>query len=357
MAKYYSLSHSFYHNSLVEDRMKRNYLKLFLFNVLLLMLFLIGCSREDAVYTGERFEERLGAYTFGALLDLDDYEIMQFEFNGEKIEIPYHVEGLADNVISEFGWFLFVDGLPQPTQLESFDGEIVSEKSYMHHFSLGYREREEFYVVFSPVSGEMGGRVGLIAGSIFKPSFLPEDVNEPAFSPFHSLITTLPSEVMINNEVNGDFIAYRVSHLQPIDEKILVEEQRRAENEGIGFNDFLSFRSRIGLFPKERGIELNYEDILKAENGFINLTLLVYGGQEISSRITFFLNHEPVQINNGADFIEVSMEHGQMALIDVTLEIEDDMELGSLYALMMATRDEYENQDIFKTTTLLVVNE
>ena len=69
------------------------------------------------------------------------------------------------------------------------------------------------------------------------------------------------------------------------------------------------------------------------------------------------MNHEPVQINGGADFIEVQMEYGQMALIDVSLSLNDLDHFNSIYAMMMATGEDYHGQDIFKTWTLLLVNE
>ena len=333
--------------------MKEKHTK-FLFIIFLATLSLSGCSPVSP--QGDIFiEEELGAYAFGPLVDVDMDELIQFEYDGEEIRIPYHVEGHAPGIVSELGWFLFVGGLPQPTRLETTEGEIFRETAYMHNFALEFMERIEFYVVFTPVSGILGERVGMIAGALLRPDFIPESIQRPAFGIFHALTATIPAEILMNSGAQSTWIEYSDFRLDPISENIIIDEEVYLyTNESL--EELLVQFPRIGLSPSEGELQLNYEEVIFAHDGQVMLRFFVYGGQEVTNRITFFVNHQPVQIND-ADFIEVSMEHGKMAIIDVAFSLEDDAShFNSLYAIMI-TGGDAQMQDIFKTRTLLLVNE
>ena len=255
---------------------------------------------------------------------------------------------------------MFVDGIPQPTYLEKTNGETFRESAYMHYFALSYRERKEFYVVFKPITGEIGERVGLIAGAILRPDFMPTDVSEPFFFPFHNLITTFPAEISINAQTQASFIADTDFELQPILQEILDTEQYQFEREGLSdwnLDDWLESRTRIGIMPYGSDIQLNYEGIITAKDGEVNLSVLIYGGKAIRSRITFFVNHQQVAINGNAHFIEVEIETGKALLLDVTLSLDHLEDFNALYVMMMATGNDFHDQDIFKARTVLLVNE
>lgn len=336
---------------------KKTSLHLFLVAFCVSITLIAGCYHdEDDESFDELIEEELGAYSFGPLIDYGELMYIQFEYDGEPIRIPYYVEGWAEGIVSELGWLMFIDGIPQPTHLETLEGDIFRESAYMHHFDLAYREREEFYVVFTPISGEIGESIGLIAGAMLKPNFMPLNIADPIFFPFHNIITTFPYEVEINSQTKGSFVADIDVELKSIPQNILADEQHRMEG-GVDFEQWLAAWSRIGMIPTGTEIQLNYEGVIRAEDGEINLSLFVYGGEEIRSRITFFVNHQPVQINGGADFIEVQIQDGQMALIDVELSLADLEDFNAIYAMMMATGADYHAQDIFKVRTLLLVNE
>jgi len=119
---------------------------------------------------------------------------------------------------------------------------------------------------------------------------------------------------------------------------------------------FLDQHPRIGIFPYGEEIDPDYQGVISTENGRATVHLFVYGGQEVTNRITVFVNHLPVRIN-GADFIEVQMSQGKMAIFDLELELAELDHFNSLYAIMMTTGEDYHLQDIFKTRTVLLVNE
>lgn len=81
----------------------------------ILLIFINGCSASNEEIS---FVQELGSYSFGPL-ELEVEETSQFEYSGEEIRILYHVEGWEEGIVSEFAWFVFVDGLPQATRLET----------------------------------------------------------------------------------------------------------------------------------------------------------------------------------------------------------------------------------------------
>jgi len=245
--------------------------------------------------------------------------------------------------------------LPQETKLETVDGEIFREAALVHEFSLSYQERYDFYVVFTPQSGIIGETVMVVGTAIFHPSFVPESADQPFFGISHSMTSAFPIELEINHEIEKILNGNSMSVLQPISQEILDAEVRRLDpNIDLALN-FQHF-PRVSIFPNEAEFQLIYEGIVIAENGRARLTFLTYGGEESLNRITFFVNHKSVQVN-GYDFIEVQMEHGKMLMIDVDLTLDSLDAYNTIYALMMAAGSEYEVQDVFKTPTLLLVNE
>lgn len=324
------------------------------FMTLLPFLLLTGCSTIDEPDDEVLFEE-LGAYAFGPLLDVEIDELIQFEYVGEEIRIPYRVEGHAQGITSEFGWFLLVDALPQLTRLETFEGEILSEEAYMHHFALDFSQWQDFYVILQPSHGEAGTRVGMIAGALLRPDFMPENLENPSFDIFHALTATIPAEILIERNTVNSARGYTHTELESIPEEVIVLEEASLQ-EGESFEEILVQFPRIGLFPKESELDVHFSGIIPASGGQVDLRMFVYGGHAVTSRITLFVNHQPVQVN-GADFVEIEMEVGQIAVVDLTLYVDELFHFNSLYAIMMTTGEDYLIQDIAKTRTLLLVNE
>jgi len=324
----------------------------------LVAILVSGCRSDNE---NPIIEEELGFYSFGfsefstdVYVEMDDMN--QFEYNGVPIRIPFHVEGWSEGIRSEFGWFLFVDGLPQLTQLETPEGELFREMSYFHNFALEYRERFDFYVVFSPISGDIGDTVGMISSSIFNPNFMPELIDEPIFALFHTLGGMISAEIIINNETTRGFNYSENVQMRPISQEVLDLEEGRLSTEGEVLETELARLPRIVLYPQGHKIDIDYEGVILSEDGKAQISLVVYGGPEVTNRITFFVNHQPIQIN-GVDFIELQMQEGQMAAIDIELELSELEQFNALYAMMMTIDEDYRVHGLYKTSSLLLVNE
>jgi len=173
---------------------------------------------------------------------------------------------------------------------------------------------------------------------------------------FHSLGARLPDEIQINHEISNNHVAYTDIRLMDIPQALIDKEQVIL---GEGIDVFLArvYEPRMELLPERAEIQINYEGVIIGNDGLVRAQLLIYGGREVTSRITFFVNHQPVQVN-AADFIELQLAEGQMTLLDVELMLDELDDYNALYAIMMATGEDYLIQDnMFKTRTLLLVSE
>ncbi|MCL1948901.1 MAG: hypothetical protein FWF59_04135 [Turicibacter sp.] len=330
-------------------------MKVFILGMLSLV-FLAGCQvSEEVVEDGAVTQEvELGAYAFGPLLDVEMNELIRFEFIGEEIRIPYHVEGQARGIVSEFGWFALVDGLPQSTRLETLDGSVLSEESFMHIFQLEFMERKEFYVVFTPEVENKEGSVGFIAGGILSPTFLPKSTDNPSFGGMHHLTATIPAEIKMLTSTSSSLVAYRQDNLVEINEDILSQLEERLISE-VAILEVLNYFPFLAILPIEDDLQINRQVVLESSNNSVDVRLIVLGGQEVLNRITFFVNHQPVTINGVADYVEIFLNSGRMGIIDINLDVEILNELNSLYAIMMTAGEDYLIQDIFKSSSVLLI--
>ena len=113
-----------------------------------------------------------GQFGFGVVAEKQG--MISYTYKNDDISIPYYVEGLDQTMTSNFGIIVFVDGIAQPYSIRKEDGN-VSEESYMTKFSLDNKERENFDIVFQPISGKKGEKVGVIIATILAPDYLPKN--------------------------------------------------------------------------------------------------------------------------------------------------------------------------------------
>lgn len=151
------------------------------------------------------------------------------------------------------------------------------------------------------------------------------------------------------------FNANTQANMLPISQEVLNAE-RSWLGEGIDLElDFQIF-PRVSILPYRHEFETLYEGIIVADDGHIQFTLFAYGGKELLNRITFFVNHQPIQFE-GYDFIEIQMLDGKMLKLDVSFTVGDLESFNSLYAIMATAEPSEAIETIFKTPTLLLVNE
>jgi len=325
-----------------------------------IFLLLTGCyggeTNTTAINNDELIVEELIAFAHG-ILDYPELgeDFVQFEYTGEEIRIWYDVEGWTSGTSSRFGLIFLVDGIPHQTRLEMGMGEVFRENQYMHDFALAYRERLEFYVIFTPTVGELGETIAITSIAIVTPNAIPDDIEHPSFYSSHTHLPMVLAQLKISSRVENRQQGFTTTDFQPISEEIHQFHRRwLTENEAV--EDILAEFPRLLLFPTGEESYFDFGGIITANDNKVLASLIVYGGQEVTSRVTFFVNHQPVAVN-GYDFIEIQMRDGQMLLIELELTVEDLSQFNSLYAMMMPIGEDYLVQGMYGTHPVLLVNE
>ncbi|MEN6315445.1 MAG: hypothetical protein ABFD25_14510 [Clostridiaceae bacterium] len=314
----------------------------------------ISISKDDDGTAADSFlhdssSTSLGAFSFGIVSDNNSKQI--YEYNGNELHIPFNVMGLDENASSDFGLMVFVDGLSQPYKIAKKNGE-ATEAQYMHKFYLNNKETQEFDIVFTPVTGKKGERVGVVFSAILNPDFMPQSEHRTSYGIYHSLSATLAQEIYFQcTPINkNERLKYSLYEAEDIPQEII--DKLKGTKLSNNYNPLDSnFVTELSSQDKEAGV-------LKANNGKVKFEFHIYGGQEATYRTIFFIDHKPVSIM-GADYLETRTKKEKMCSAEIELDIKSLNRLSTLYAITTPAGKDYMAVSVFpiKTRSTLLVND
>lgn len=302
----------------------------------------------SSLFSEETGKRSLGMFSFGIVTDSSEMQVYQYK--GKEMHIPFKVKGMDKKVISDFGLMVFVDGIAQPYKIQKKNGAIGEEK-YMQKFSLKYEETEFFDIVFTPVTGKKGSKVGVVMATILKPDFMPENKEKANYGAYHSLNAILPQEIQFECEplIQKEPIGFKESKLEEIPQTIKDKSKFIQNTDSI---DSLDEGVNIDLISMEGDTKL-----FNAKNKKVKLKLVLYGGIEAAYRTTIFVNHIPVKVM-GADYIETKTKKGKMTTVEFELDTSNYNELNTIYSITVPSGKDYLAVEYFpiKTKSALLVN-
>ncbi len=273
----------------------------------------------------------------------------QYVYQGTAIEIPYYIENMGEvgEENADVGLLLFVNGEPQPFSV----GEAGEnrEEAVMQKFSLSPGEKKELILSFHPVSGKKGENIGVIPATIWNPDFLPKSKDKPNFGNCLQLGANIPLTIQMKSDGKALYThAETDAKLVDIPEEILAAYEG---TEGEDSYDILDNSVGFTIEPSEKNTRL-----LRAENGKADITMNLYGGKQVTDKITVFINNEPIVINGG-NYIKVDTKKGKMWQIKFSLDVSKYGESSTIYAVAMTSGKDYVVDDIYQTSALLLVND
>lgn len=327
--------------------------------LLILTIILTGCKtgnknkndKENKTAVENRFEKKnesnediikepSGQISFGYLNEKKDV----YEYDGKDVEIPFYLEnqGNKNEGVATIGLLLFVDGNVQDYKIEA-NGKIQT----MQKITLKPKERKEFKLIFKPVSGKKGEKVGVIPATIWNPDSLPKEKN-PSWGNNQQLSANVPLEIKMKcsgtNQLKTTKKHVKVSN---IPEEILNDwKNTYVSDEYDSLDESVNFEMESSVKDK---------DILYGKNGKVPITLKLYGGKNVNEKITIFINNKPVKIDK-KDYIKVKAKKGKMITVTANLDLSGYDRINSIYAIVMTSGGDYKIQDIYKTDSLLLIN-
>lgn len=333
--------------------------------LVIIALMLCGCSNnstetenkdlveamEDNQNNKEEPQKDVSYGQFGFGVITEEKGTVSYTYESDNISIPYYVEGLDQSMVSNFGIIVFVDGIAQPYCIKKEDGSF-SEEKYMTRFSLKNKERETFDIVFQPISGKKGEKVGVIVATILAPDYLPESKKNLNFGVYHSLSANIPQQISMKKDGINSSINNQKNVIYGDIPREILEDAKNTYGEDI--YDILDYSCVLNIVPQEG------ENVIYEKNGKIYFKIQTYGGLEVTNRITVFINNHPVKLNRDCDYTEVSMKKNKMVEIDCCVDVSqlhDVKEINSLYAIAMTSGCDYEIQDIFKSDSIVVLKQ
>ena len=316
------------------------YMKRIIYMLLVLAIMTTGCGTGNKTRVENKFEkkdenienvkkESSGQISFGYLNEKKDV----YEYNGKDVEIPFYLEnqGNKNESVATIGLLLFVDGNIQDYRIEA-NGKIQT----MQKITLKPKERKEFKLIFKPVSGKKGDKVGVIPATIWNPDSLPNEKN-PSWGNNQQLSANVPLEIkMKSNGTNQLKATKKHVKVSDIPEEILNDWK----NTSVNFEMESSVKDKQILYGKNRKVPI---------------TLKLYGGASVNEKITIFINNKPVKIDK-KDYIKVKTQKGKMITVTANLDLSGYDRINSIYAIVMTSGGDYKIQDISKTDSLLLIN-
>jgi hypothetical protein len=273
------------------------------------------------------------------------------DYSGEEVVLNYHITPIFD---TEFGVMVLTDGVLQPVTIR-IDGQIVAENVTLYKIDIPGRETADFDICFHPIAGNAGDTVFSAVISMPWPSFGPTNDSYIGYGNVHR---AMGNPVQINIKAKppaSSFTAFKNVSAEPLTESVLREIGKTYET--LYMDGTIR---EVDIRDKKEFSRIN--DRL-AGNGKIRLYFRAYGGENITFRTTFFINHMPVKIEN-ADFAEYTLVKGEY--IEFSVELDLNALLGSeryatFYTVTLPVGQdafkEFSNLTNCKTMSTLLVNE
>jgi hypothetical protein len=299
--------------------------------------------------TPESVEEEgsnLGDYGYGLTTSFRDDTV---EFTGEALVYPMNYRNNGEAKL-EAGLMLTLDGIIQPFSVVK-DGETLAENTTMYNVELAGKESSEFDVVFSPVTGVVGDTLGLYFHSLLAPSFGPTNDQYPHYGVYHKSAIMGPQKVKMSADsanatfnVSKDYNEYSIS-------QELRDSHRGLENSDTYLNDNTVFA--IGDNPDYTASGQRFTG-----NGNVNIYMRGFGGDSVTYRTAAFVNHKQIKIN-GADYIEYTIEKGEVAEFQFPIELAGDARYSTFYTITTPVGKDYLKPNAYpiKSESMLLVNE
>lgn len=357
----------------------KKYIKISLSVFLILFMLLgslTGCQTDtpevslpttDNPFVDDPFEQNdnstpnfLGWLRHGAvdpILDENGFRAA-YEYNGGKFELDYHVTatGSAKNV----GFLLFLDGIPQPYQING-EGDV----DYMHTLRLEKDDEDyPFSFVFTPVTGSTGETLKLSIFSVNNAQFQPDMKTSTSYGFYHD---TLESYCTLRFTTDSDH-AEEIVNTAALSSVDMTTEDMTSDfvNKylSLGFvTDGQSMEERLDDTVYEF-INYNGETVLDNMNvsnlDTVHVAYQMVGVPGAVYRISLFANHRALTDGDTMTW-DMALSKGKVAVLEADIDVSllDDFTTFYVFACPVDTVDVPESNVLLgvKTNSVLLYKE
>lgn len=247
----------------------------------------------------------------------------EIAYTGGECTVDYSVS--ASGIGRDFGFLLYVDGVPQPYKLEP-EGEYA----YLHPVSLTEdAEDRPFTFYFVPVTGAAGTTSTLAVTSLTNPLFQPDMAETSSYGGYHGALTAeypirlatdpppLPEQMALNKcifhmnrqalPVTSDYLETRGWSLGQL-------------NEGI--YQFITYNG-----------EVRYDNLTFSSDAPATVHYELAGIPGMRSQTTFYIDHAPIADADGTLVFENTFSSGEAIVYDFKIDPSKLSEFSTFYAV------------------------
>jgi hypothetical protein len=290
---------------------------------------------DDPFSEGDASTNILGNLSHGAANPVlnEDGSRVPYEYNGGLFELDYHMtaSGTAKNV----GFLLFLDGIPQPYQV---DGE--GDVDYMHMFELEEDDQEyPFSFVFTPIIGTAGDTLDLKIYSVYYPQFQPDMVTSSSYGLYYNI---LEATVQITFYADADeagvkAAAQTVAALSAvtmnIDDMTNDFANSRLSNgfsvEGQSAEDLLE--DNVYSFIDYNGQTI-YDNLDVSGQDTVHITYQMVGTPGAAFRVSLFANNRPITDGEAITW-DITLSKGKVVTLEADIDVSALDDFTTFYVL------------------------
>lgn len=267
-------------------------------------------------------------------------------YTGSECIVNYFVN--ASGIGRNFGFLLYVDGIPQPYKLEP-DGEYA----YLHSVNLMEDvENLPFTFLFIPVTGSKDTPSALTVTSLTNPQFQPDMVQTSSYGGYHSALT---AEYPIRFAADPSPFPEQVTVY-----KCISDMNRQAQPIT---NDYLETRG-WSLSQLNEGIfqfityygEVRYDNLAVSDDSPVIIRYELAGIPGMRSQTIFYINHTPIADAGGTLVFDNTFTSGEVIVYEFEIDPAKLDDFNTFYAMTVPLdTDDYQEFPIstLKTDSIL----
>lgn len=279
-------------------------------------------------------------------------QVQPLQYNGGELSVDYSVtaSGKAKNV----GFFIFVDGIPQPYKLNTTDAPY----EYMHIFELIEDDKEmPFTFVFTPVAGKKGETLHLSVSSIYNPGFRPDMKESSSYGGYHETLESGISLIFNQDAEETDFTSIVQQEViskveistEPVTNELLEKysSSKGLDTTALGKNVFTEL-----LVDNE----VRYQNFQVNKNGVLHVTFKMFGHPGVQYKNTLYINHNALTHSDSSSF-ETAITEGNVSVVKAEIKLDNLKDFSTFYVVSVPLNaDDFPNDAILlsKTPSLLL---
>lgn len=273
----------------------------------------------------------------------------EIAYTGGECRVNYSVS--ASGIGRDFGFLLYVDGIPQPYKLKP-EGEYA----YLHPVCLAEdAEDQPFTFYFVPVTGAAGTPSTLAVTSLTNPLFQPDMVETSSYGGYHGALTAeYPIRLTADPPSPPEQVASNKCILN-MNRQALPVTSDYLETRGW---DLGQLSKGIYQFITYNG-EVRYDNLAVSGDAPTAIHYELAGIPGMRSQTTFYIDHTPIADADGRVVFNNTFSSGELISYDFEIDIAKLGGFSTFYAVTVPLdTGDYPDDPIstLKTESILLWN-